>query len=514
MTSSRVTRLGASVLLSLMLAAGLTSSALGVSPTDPTPSPTASSVGTATPGPTKNQQTTSNLPWCPPGWSSKLPEHGCSPQTGPSTETRAATTVPATATYTITGTVTGPGGVLLANVRVEAESDNYWPSATTDSNGFYIMNAPAGVYHLRARVLSGNYIGGYYTSTGLVYTWAAAEWVDVSAPVVANFVLPAANYITGTVTGPAGAPLDFVDVEVYSSVTGYQHSEGYGGAGGPTPYELAVPNGDYTVYFRDQSGTYLSGFYRSGAIPGNFTLDYGSATQVHVSSADTILPTVQLGTGHYISGRVTGTDGMPLVGISVEAFGSDYDGTATTGANGTYALAVPDDVYGVYFSDLNGIYISGYYNTSGFSRDHPTLITVAASVPGIDAVITPAGATYVPLTPTRLLDTRNGTGGLGVFHSHLAQSFQVAGGVVPGEATAVTGNLTVTSQTSLGFLYIGPNQQNDPTSSTLNFPLGDDRANAVIVGLNNQGKLWVTYAAPTLGPTANVIFDVTGYFVL
>jgi len=142
-------------------------------------------------------------------------------------------------------------------------------------------------------------------------------------------------------------------------------------------------------------------------------------------------------------------------------------------------------------------------------------------LPGLttDAVLaagaTPAvPATYHALTPTRILDTRYGTGGLsGPFSSHMARPFQVAGvGGVPANATAVTGNLTVTGQTSQGFLFIGPNVMNNPTSSNLNFPAGDDRANAVTVALSFGGSLWVTFAAPTLGPTANVIFDVTGYF--
>ena len=53
---------------------------------------------------------------------------------------------------------------------------------------------------------------------------------------------------------------------------------------------------------------------------------------------------------------------------------------------------------------------------------------------------------------------------------------------------------------------------NNPTSSTLNFPFGDDRANGVTLALGAGGTLSVTYAAPTLGRTAQVIFDVTGYF--
>jgi hypothetical protein len=125
-----------------------------------------------------------------------------------------------------------------------------------------------------------------------------------------------------------------------------------------------------------------------------------------------------------------------------------------------------------------------------------------------------SGATYVPLTPSRILDSRDGTGGIsGALGSHVAQPFTVIGrGGVPYGATAVTGNLTVTQQSSQGFLYLGPVAANNPTSSTLNFPVGDDRANAATVALGNGGTLSVTYAAPVAGKTAHVIFDITGYF--
>jgi serine protease inhibitor ecotin len=124
------------------------------------------------------------------------------------------------------------------------------------------------------------------------------------------------------------------------------------------------------------------------------------------------------------------------------------------------------------------------------------------------------GSTFVPLSPSRILDSRSGTGGISLLKSHVAQSFAVTGGSggVPAGATAVTGNLTVTQQNSLGFLYLGPDPMDNPTSSSLNFPVGDDRANAVTVALGIGGRLSVTYAAPTLDKTAHVIFDVTGYF--
>ncbi len=124
------------------------------------------------------------------------------------------------------------------------------------------------------------------------------------------------------------------------------------------------------------------------------------------------------------------------------------------------------------------------------------------------------GAVYVPLDPSRILDTRNGTGGIaGPIGEHSAQTFKVSGnGGVPSSASAVTGNLTVTGQTANGYLFLGPVPTNNPTSSTLNFPVGDDRANAVTVALGPSGTLSLTLVDPTAGQSAYGIFDVTGYF--
>ena len=72
--------------------------------------------------------------------------------------------------------------------------------------------------------------------------------------------------------------------------------------------------------------------------------------------------------------------------------------------------------------------------------------------------------------------------------------------------------MTVTQQTDLGYLFIGPVAMNWPGSSNLNFPVGDNRANAVTVTLGAGGRLSVTYAVSNLGSTGHVIFDVAGYF--
>jgi hypothetical protein len=75
---------------------------------------------------------------------------------------------------------------------------------------------------------------------------------------------------------------------------------------------------------------------------------------------------------------------------------------------------------------------------------------------------------------------------------------------------AVTGNLTVTGQTSRGFLTLGPTVAPSPETSTLNFPRGDVRANGLASPLGG-GNAQVVFVG-TSGSTSHVVFDVDGYF--
>jgi hypothetical protein len=133
-----------------------------------------------------------------------------------------------------------------------------------------------------------------------------------------------------------------------------------------------------------------------------------------------------------------------------------------------------------------------------------------------------SGAMYVPVTPSRILDTRAAKplGQFKAIHPYLAAGFAVTGRApadpgtnIPTGAVAVTGSLTVTGQTAAGFLSLTKTPINKPTTSALNFPKGDNRATGVTVPLGTGGKLWVTYGAAPSTMTTNVVFDVSGYFV-
>jgi spore germination protein YaaH len=127
----------------------------------------------------------------------------------------------------------------------------------------------------------------------------------------------------------------------------------------------------------------------------------------------------------------------------------------------------------------------------------------------------PGGATFVPVTPTRIVDTRNGTGLKASLTANTVVSFPVAGAGnagVPPEATAVVGNATIVGQEGAGYITIAPSiGPGEPASSTLNFPLGDVRANNVVVPLSGGG-LQVEYRSGP-GCHAQFVFDVTGYFL-
>jgi spore germination protein YaaH len=123
------------------------------------------------------------------------------------------------------------------------------------------------------------------------------------------------------------------------------------------------------------------------------------------------------------------------------------------------------------------------------------------------------GARFVGINPARLIDTRFGVGLSGPFTSGAARTFPVAGrGGVPPNAIAVTGTLTVAGQTSAGYVSLGPSTATVARSSVVNAPVGDVRASGVTVKLAGDGSLAALWSGAG-GSKANLIFDVSGYFV-
>ena len=126
----------------------------------------------------------------------------------------------------------------------------------------------------------------------------------------------------------------------------------------------------------------------------------------------------------------------------------------------------------------------------------------------------PTGLQFFPLTPGRVMDTRNVplSGLSGPFNANGPRRLDITGHWgAPLGAQAVTGNLTVVNQTGAGYVSATLNSEVNPTTSVLNFPLGDTRANGAALPLNAGGRSWFVYKAPA-GRTTHLIFDLSGYF--
>jgi outer membrane protein assembly factor BamB len=120
------------------------------------------------------------------------------------------------------------------------------------------------------------------------------------------------------------------------------------------------------------------------------------------------------------------------------------------------------------------------------------------------------GASYKPLPPARILDTRNGTGGfsapIGAGQSIDVQVTGVGGVPATGVAAAIL-NVTVTQPTASGYLTVYPTGGGRPLASSLNFVAGQTVPNLVEVALGTGGKV----SAFNFSGSTHVVMDVAGY---
>jgi hypothetical protein len=123
----------------------------------------------------------------------------------------------------------------------------------------------------------------------------------------------------------------------------------------------------------------------------------------------------------------------------------------------------------------------------------------------------PAGAAYNPVTPERLVDTRNGTGApAAMLAADDTLTVQITGAgqtKVPADASAVVVNVTVTQPGAGGYLTVWPCGQPKPLASNLNYAPNQTIPNLVISRLASGGTICITSQHST-----HVVVDVNGWF--
>ena len=223
-----------------------------------------------------------------------------------------------------------------------------------------------------------------------------------------------------------------------------------------------------------------------------------------------------VGPGASVDLQVTGLGGVPGSGVSAVTMNVTVVGPSAP----SYLTAWPTGEARPTASNLN--YVTGdvvpnlvivkvgaggkvsLYNDAG--RTH-----VLADVVGWYSAPGGAGASYEPLTPSRILDTRTGTGAPAVpVGAGVRLDLQVSGrgGVPASGASAVALNITAVGPSAESYLTAWPTGESQPTASNLNYRAGAVVPNLVVVKVGTGGAVSLFNDA---GQT-HVLADVVGWF--
>jgi hypothetical protein len=228
----------------------------------------------------------------------------------------------------------------------------------------------------------------------------------------------------------------------------------------------------------------------------------------------------RLNGGETVDLQVTGRNGLPPTGVGAVVLNVTVTGPTAAG----YVTVFPTGVTRPLASNLN--FVAG--------QTVPNLVEVAVGAQGQVSFFDAGGAAdlladiqgwvgddtnsytraglFNPLPPARILDTRDGTGGVPKAKLGPGQALDLQiidrGGVPPSGVSGVILNMTATDPTTPSYLTVYPAGASRPRASNLNFATGQTVANRVIVGLGTGGR--VTIFNPS--GTVNVIADVNGWF--
>jgi len=224
-----------------------------------------------------------------------------------------------------------------------------------------------------------------------------------------------------------------------------------------------------------------------------------------------------LAEGMFTEVRVTGVGGVPEGDVTAVVLNV----TATNASGDGYITAWPSGEARPLVSNVNFLPLQtvpnlvtvkvgangrvNLYNSAG-------LTDLIADVSGYYTTSAPkSGGKFTALTPTRLLDTRDGTGGtsgpLGL-NGQLNLTVTGVGGVPATGVSGVALNVTVDQPTGVGYLTVWPAGEARPTASTHNYVPGLTVANLVLAKVGAGGQVSVYNSA---GLT-HVVADVIGYF--
>ncbi len=213
------------------------------------------------------------------------------------------------------------------------------------------------------------------------------------------------------------------------------------------------------------------------------------------------------------NGIVTVTEVLPVGLALVSMAGTGWTCGGNTCTNGSVLAggeSYPAITVTVNVAGNAPAQVTNQVNVAGGGGSAPA----AAVDPTTIAANTATGALqFVPVTPCRVMDTRNPTGPFGgpFVAGGTTRTIPIPSSVcaVPPNAAAYSLNITVVPRTgALGYLSVWPTGQAQPAVSTLNSPDGSILANGAIVAAGAGGSINAFASNDT-----ELIVDMNGYFV-
>lgn len=159
--------------------------------------------------------------------------------------------------------------------------------------------------------------------------------------------------------------------------------------------------------------------------------------------------------------------------------------------------------YAVVAAGLAAVLLAGVTSAQAAPAKRDARHVTATSAAGVRAQAT-GDSTFTPITPIRVMDTRNGSGPIG---PNSAVPLNLTA-YVPSTATAVVLNVTGTEPTANTFLSVYPDGIQRPEVSTVNLDARQTRPNSTTVALGQGGKVDVYNSAGT----THAVIDLQGYY--
>ncbi len=345
--------------------------------------------------------------------------------------------------------------------------------------------------------------------------------------------------------GPQGALVQGTDGNFYGTAHWGGNMQGNGNG---TIFRISPSGGLTTLH--SFAGYPMDGAYPIGGLiqgtDGNF---YGTTSSAgsHFTGGTIyqMTPSGAVNTLYSFCALQNCNDGSSPYDALLQATDGNFYGTTSMGGNGcnggfcgtVFKLSLglspflnlqptsggfdtPVTILGSNLTGATGVTFNGTPAT--FNVIAPAEITTsvpAGATTGTVQVTTPGGTLnsntvfqvtgplqLVPVTPCRLLDTRQAGGPIQGGTSRSFTVPQLGGCSIPTSAAAYSLNVTAIPHGSLGYLTIWPTGEPQPQVSTMNSPDGRVKANAAIVPSSNSAvSIYVSN-------TSDVILDINGYF--